>query len=185
MEIKGTALKATKKYIQNNYPGQYDKFMRHLPPESREFFENPILSNEWYPLKEGILIPTETIGELFFDNDIEKAAFDLGTDSAIQALRGIYKIFVRIANVDFVLKRAKTIFSTYYSHGNILLIENTDKFKKFKVTGFTKDEELIFYRISGWIFGIFKVIAENVEEVTHTVEPDGNLVVAYIDVKFV
>lgn len=184
MEIKGTALKATKKYIQSNYIGQYDKFLRHLPPQSKEFYDNPILSNEWYPLKEGILIPTQTVGELFFTNDIEKAAFELGKDSAIQALKGIYKIFVRIASVDFVLKRTETIFSTYYSQGDITLIENNDNFKQFRVTGFTEDEKLIFYRISGWIFGIFKVIAAGVENVTHTVEANGDSLVAYIDVKF-
>lgn len=183
MEIKGTALKATKKYIQNNYPGQYNVFLKHLPPQSREFYENPILANQWYPLKEGILTPTEIIGELFFDNNKEKGAFEVGIDSAIQALKGIYKIFVRITSLEFVIKRTETIFSTYYSQGNMALIENKENLKRFRVTGFSEAEQLIFYRISGWIFGIFDVISENIDSVTHTVEKDGDLVVAYINLK--
>lgn len=73
----------------------------------KNIYKDVILSGNWYSLIDSILIPTEKIGELFYNGDVKKAAHQAGKDSALQALSGIYKIFVKIATFDFVAKRVK------------------------------------------------------------------------------
>jgi len=111
----------------------------------------------------------------------KKAAFEVGYYSAISALKGIYKIFVRVASVDFVLKKVKSIFTTYYSSGDFELINQTTNKFVFEVKGFVEGEELIFERISGWIEGVLHVISKKKYNVTHTYEKNsGNNLVAKI-----
>ncbi len=174
MEIKGTAVIGTLNYIKNNFGSRYNEWYAALPPRSQKYFDELILTGNWYPLKEAVLIPTEVAGKLFFDGNIEKAAYEMGKDSAFQALKGIYKIFVKIASVDFVLRRSKTVFSTYYSGGLIDVLSRTDEKVEFVITGFKKEEELIFKRIAGWIEGIFTVIGSQPKEVLTEIEEQGD-----------
>ncbi len=183
MEVKGSAVKTTREFVLDNYPDEYENFLKHLPQKSREIYDDLIFANKWYPLKEGLLIPTEVIGKLFFDNDYEKASYELGKDSAKRNLNGVYKIFIKIARLDNVLKRTQIIFSAHYSQGTLELIENKPNLKKFKVTGFSEDEKLIFPGIAGWIEEIFKVVGANIATITHKIEPAGDLVTGYIYVK--
>lgn len=174
MEIKGTAVKSTKNFVSRKFPNQYQIWLNALPEETRKYYQVAIMSGEWFSLQEAILIPTRVCGELFYDGNIAKAGFEMGRESALEALRGIYKIFVKIASVDFVLKRVKTIFATYYSSG-VFDIVSQDKNKiEFFVSGFQKGEELIYDRISGWIEGIFSVIAPEKITVTYSLVEEGN-----------
>ncbi|MBN2893055.1 MAG: hypothetical protein JXL97_14395 [Bacteroidales bacterium] len=173
MEIKGTAVKSTQEFVKENYPDRFDEWISSFPETVKTFFNIGILAGNWYPLKEAVIIPTQKAGELFYDGNIKKAAFDIGKDSAIRALKGVYKIFVRIASVDFVLKRIKSIFSTYYSTGKFDMTFRSDNKVVFVATGFTEDEKLIFDRIAGWIEGIFVVISNKPFSVTYTC-PEAN-----------
>jgi hypothetical protein len=184
MEIKGTAVIGTLNYIKNNYSSRYTEWFTALPAESQKIYDDIIMTGNWYPLKEAILDPTATAGKLFFDGNIEKAAYEMGKESAFQALRGIYKIFVKIASVDFVLKRSKSVFSTYYSGGVIDIISRTPQKVDFAITGFKKGEELVFHRIAGWIDGIFSVVGSVPESVDiDIVEEDDEMLVGKIIAK--
>jgi hypothetical protein len=182
MEIKGTAVKSTQEYVKKNYPDRYKEWLSSLPEISQDIYNDVILSGNWYSLIDSVLIPTEKIGELFFDGDIKKAAYQAGKDSALQALSGIYKIFVRIATVDFVLKRVKSIFSTYYATGKFELKNRSPKRDVFVVTGFKKEEKLILERVSGWIEGVYQVISQNPKKVGYEYKDIGN---GFIDAEII
>ncbi len=180
MEIKGTAVKSTKEFIKSRFLDRYQQWENALPEKSRVYYTSAILSGNWYPLRDAILIPTRIAGDLFFEGDYAKAGFELGRESALEALQGIYKIFVKIASVDFVLKRVKTIFSTYYSSGKFEIVSREEKRIEFLVSGFDKEDDLIFDRISGWIEGIFSVISHEAFTVKHNVIEKGDKIASQI-----
>jgi hypothetical protein len=159
MQVKGTAVKSTKDFVRDAFPDRFDEWIEALPDKSREIYTSVLLASNWYPLQEALLIPSELVGKLFFDGDIAKAAFELGRDSALRALRGIYKIFVRIASIDFILKRVAEIFKTYYSEGVFEVLERQKNRVVFWVTGFQKGQELIYDRIAGWVEGSYRIIS--------------------------
>lgn len=174
MEIKGTAVKSTIQFIQEKFPGRYDEWVKSLPKEIALYFEDGVMVANWYPLIESVIIPTKKIAELFYNSDYKAAAYDIGYFSAMQALGGVYQIFVKIASVDFVLKRAATIFSTYYKTGVLEVEENINK-EKFilALKGFQTGDEGIFDRVAGWIKGIFEIIAKGKYNVTYTFNDNG------------
>lgn len=159
MEIKGTSLSNISKYIKKHHPNNYEIWIDELPDASKKIFNDIILVSKWFDLTDGYINPVKVAGKLFFDNNIEKAAYEISKHSSIVSLNGVYKIFVKIASIDFVFKRAVNIFKTFYSdEANLIVEKPTDKTLFLKVTGFEKGEELIFDGISGWADGILRKI---------------------------
>ncbi|MBN2893057.1 MAG: hypothetical protein JXL97_14405 [Bacteroidales bacterium] len=184
MEIKGTALVSTLHFLNEKFPDKYDEWLQSLPEGTKKFFDDGIMAGTWYPIVEAYIVPTEIIGKICFDGDVEKAAYELGKYSGLDALKGIYKIFVKIASMAFVLKRLKSIFATYYSNGTVETIDKGNV-KYFKVIGFQKGHEIIITRIAGWAEALFTVIAKKPTSITHVVkEIEEDFIEGHVEVKW-
>lgn len=150
MEIKGSSLKSTNDFVKENFPDRYSEWLENLPQESKILFSDIILITDWYPPQEGLVIPTKTIAKLFYNNNESLASFEIGKFSAKTGLTGIYNLFIKIASPSFILKRASSMFTTYYSHTNFDIIESDKSMAKMQISGFKIDEILIFDRTEGW-----------------------------------
>jgi ribosomal protein S17E len=151
MEIKGTAVKSTPEYIKEKYPTRYLEWLQSMPESSRKIFEQFIYATSWYNLIDSVIIPTQKAGDLFFNGNHAEAAHGLGRHSANIALKGIYKIFVRVSSPHYVLSRASSIFSTYYKPSSISVTESKNKRCVLELSKFKYSERLIMHRIAGWI----------------------------------
>ncbi|QKG79767.1 hypothetical protein [Tenuifilum thalassicum] len=166
MEIKGSAVKATPDFVKANHLKNYSDWLKSLPSNSRKIMEDPIYATTWYPLIESVIIPTQKAADLFFNGDYNKAAREIGRFSADIALKGIYKIFVRISSPQFVLSRASNIFSTYYNPAVIKVIESGEKKAVLQFEKFSVDEKLIMERIAGWIEHTLEITLKSPLQVT-------------------
>jgi hypothetical protein len=186
MKIKGTSILNTMSFVKNNFPERYEEWLNSLPDETIAIFKDIVLSTHWYDFDTVYLVPLEKIGELFYENDLVITAHEIGKASALKALKGVYKIFVRIASVDFVVKRSTTIFSTYYEKpAKIEVVESTKERIKVEVHGFKTHQSLVFDAIVGWLDGLFSIILKNGYILSFDVEKLGEEdVVAKILVKF-
>ncbi|MBN1990349.1 MAG: hypothetical protein JW783_13185 [Bacteroidales bacterium] len=151
MEIKGTAVKTTPEFVRERFGDRFQEWIELLPDSSRSIIEQPIYATSWYSLMDSVIVPTQKVGDLFYDGDHTLAAYELGRYSAETALKGIYKIFVRVSSPHFVLSRASSIFSAYYQPAEVRVIETTDKKAVLQFSKFAVDEQLIMHRIAGWI----------------------------------
>lgn len=151
MEIKGTAVKTTPDFVREKFAPRYNEWLLSLPPNSRELMEQTIYATSWYSLIDSVIIPTQKVGDLFYAGNHTRAALDLGRYSSEVALKGIYKIFVRVSSPHFVLSRASSIFSAYYKPSDIKVIESKDRRCVLELKQFHASEKLIMHRIAGWI----------------------------------
>lgn len=170
MQIKGTAVKGTQLFVMEVFPDRYQEWLNALSSEMQEAIKIGILAGTWYDLHTYVLEPTKIIGDLFYNGEHKKAGFEIGNFSAKYALKGVYKIFVKIASVDFVLKRTTAIFSTYYSKGKFLITYQDKSRVEFLSIGFKNGDELIFERITGWVQGIFEVISKHSFKVDYKIK---------------
>lgn len=173
MEIKGTAIVSTLHFIEENFPNKYKLWYDELPLKSRKFFDEGILAGNWYPLIDAYIVPTEIIGKVFYSGNSKKAAYELGKYSGFEALKGIYKIFVRMASMQYVLKKLKSVYMTYYSDGELEIIDEGNV-KYFKLKGFEKGHEIIITRIAGWAEALFTIISKEPSNIEHTIKDVGD-----------
>jgi len=151
MEIKGSAVKATPDFVKDKFSARYSEWVKALPEVSRTIIEKPIYATTWYSLTDSVIIPTQKVADLFFDGNYAKAANEIGRYSADVALKGVYKIFVRVSSPHFVLSRASSIFATYYQPSDIKVIETSEKKAVLQLSKFHSNDRLIMNRIAGWI----------------------------------
>jgi len=150
MQIKGTAVKITADFVKANFKDRYYEWIESLPDTSRDIVGQPVFSSSWYSLIDSVIIPTQRVGDLFFPSH-KDAALELGRFSSESALNGIYKIFIKISSPQFVLSRATNVFATYYNPADIQILTAKDNSAILEMKGFTRKEELVVYRIAGWL----------------------------------
>ncbi|MFC2136646.1 hypothetical protein ACFLTE_00580 [Bacteroidota bacterium] len=150
MNIKGSAVKSIKDYVETNHPEKLDEWLNSLPEDSKKLFSFPIYATNWYPIDVAAIIPTEKIGEIIF-NSADKGAWELGRYSADIALNGIYKVFIRVLNPAYLIQRASKILPTYYSPSKMEAISQGKKSVTLHVTEFENPHSIIDQRIAGWI----------------------------------
>jgi hypothetical protein len=151
MEIKGTAVIAIRDFVKTNYKEKYGEWLDLLPEDSKQIFIDAIDSSKWYPLEIGGVIPTRKIAEAFYDSDYQGGAWSAGNFSADKALTGIYKIFVKASTPSYIVQRASRVFATYYRPCEMEVTSKTDNSVVLEITNMTVSDEVIEYRIAGWM----------------------------------
>lgn len=150
MQIKGSAVKSISDFLKKQYPDKYPEWLKQLPEESRKIFENPVLSSNWYSLKDAAIVPTEVLGRLIFNDEL-KGAWHCGRFSAESALTGIYKFFIKAASPSFIVDRAGRVFATYYQPSKMEVVEKSDDWVRLQVKDVDEPSVMIEQRIGGWI----------------------------------
>jgi hypothetical protein len=157
MEVKGTAVKTIPEYIQRKYSDIYDKWYSSLSEESHQIFDNPILATKWYDLEISMLSPMKILANIS-KKDLKDLFWDMGVFSSIEALTGIYKVFIRISSTNFIIGRAANILSTYYKNTEIRVLESEKNNVTLEFLKFPKEVNLVMYRIGGWIQNTFYAV---------------------------
>jgi hypothetical protein len=150
MEVKGTAVKTIPEFVRAKFPNEYNAWFETLPPESQSIMNDRISFTNWYPLENGLVIPTKKVGELFY-KDIQKGAFELGVYSSDQAIKGIYKMLVMVSSPSFIVNRASNIMASYYRPCKMEIIKRAKDMAVLSILEFGKPDITIDYRIYGWI----------------------------------
>jgi hypothetical protein len=151
MEIKGTAVIAIRDYVKMNFKEKYNEWVSSLPQDSKEIYNNAIDSSKWYPLHIGGILPTRVLADMFYESDYRNGAWLSGNYSAEKALTGIYKIFVKASTPSYIVDRASRVFSTYYRPCEMSVVSKKDSGVTIQITQMTNSDEVIEYRIAGWI----------------------------------
>lgn len=151
VKVKGTALKTTRDFVKSKFPQQFNQWLNSLPPVSKAIYDSILDASGWYPLKDGYILPTRKIVEIFYANDAKKGGEDLGIFSAELALKGFYKVFLIIASPNFLMQRASKIFSTFYSPTEIKAEMINANAGLVRITQFEGIDAALEYRIAGWI----------------------------------
>ena len=150
MEVKGSAVISTSMFVKNKFSERFNEWIDALSPTAKNILTEPILPNEWYPLYEGLTEPTKKVCDIFYNGD-KKGAWELGRYSADMGLKRFYRIFLRFGSPHFMIKRASTIFSLYYNPSKMVGIKEGQKSGIMKIVEFPEPDELIEFRVCGWI----------------------------------
>jgi len=151
MKVKGTVVSSIDRFVKDNFPNKYKEWKSKLPSDSQKVYNEVVNATEWYDVESSVLIPTRLVGEMFYNFNVKKAAWDSGYYSAKVALTGIYKVFVLISTPAFMMSRAGKIMSSFYDQAVIKVVENRHKGITLHMTEFPGANEILDNRISGWM----------------------------------
>src|SRR5919106_1124227 len=105
MKVKGSALKARMQYVRE-HGGEpaVTRLLAAMGPEASALARDGFLPNDWYPYAVFVEL-CETIDRLHGQGDKE-LCYELGRYACDANLTTLYRIFFKIGNIQFIIRRA-------------------------------------------------------------------------------
>jgi len=150
MQVKGTGIIPILEYVKRRHADRYDEWVNSLSDEAKKIFTSPILYSNMYPCGPAIIEPTEKMCRLFFNGD-RQGAREMGKFAAEFALKGVLKIFIRVASPHFVMQRVSAIFGSYFSEGQMVVTSKHANGCTLQIRNFPEPHVLQDIRIAGWM----------------------------------
>jgi hypothetical protein len=151
MEVKGTAVATIPLFVKEKHgENGYHEWLAALTATTRETLGGKILPTAWYPMREMLAEPTRAICNLFYDGNL-KGAVEQGRFSAQHGLRGVYRLFVRVASPEYIMAKASQIMPTYYRPSAMIVIEKESGKAVIRITEFPEPDTFVEHRILGWM----------------------------------
>jgi len=149
LESKGVPVDTVNMFVKTKFKSRFDEWVASLPPKSRDIHSKRIIPGLWYPSYDSIVVPTEKVIDMFYNGD-KIASLEMGHFSANVTLAGIYRLFVRKATPEFLIKRTADIMHAFYrpAKAEALNIENG---AILRITEFGEPNYLMELRIRGFI----------------------------------
>lgn len=113
---KGSGLVTNRDIVQTLDPEVEKKILDSLTPEEQKIYENAIPVAR-YPIGIVASVFSKTAA-VIFPNDPD-ADYKLGVERAKNALSGIYRIFLKITSVPYLISKVPKVWTTYHDQGKM------------------------------------------------------------------
>lgn len=149
--VKGTALRSSVALLQENLgPDGTAQVISTLSENDREQVEGPILQSSWYEFSL-LLRLMEAARPRFPAHPKRSLAWELGRFSADYGLKTIYRIFFKVADPHFIIRKASQVFCNYYDSGKMEVVSLDPKSAHLRVLGFDQPCTEFCDRVQGWM----------------------------------
>lgn len=149
--VKGTALKSTIDFLKSHMGDEpFQKLLKGLTPEEAAVVTSPILMSGWYEFSFLRKLMKLAEGQVALSAG-RSLGWELGRYSAEAALSGIYKLFFKVADVGFIVKKASYLFPTLYDSGIMEVIDLQPNAAVMRVKDFNEPSSEFCDRLQGWM----------------------------------
>ena len=149
VEIKGTVINDTIDAIKKTYGEEvYLQIIDGLNENDKTYFQKTFLTIGWYDIDAFTRFLHQNI--IVTANGDEKELIKRTEIVVEKQLKGLYRFFIRIGSVEFVLKKLSNVHSSYFKGVSIELLSLTDNEAKIRYDGFEKQHNIIGYNIIGF-----------------------------------
>jgi hypothetical protein len=125
VKVKGSVLRARLRYVEERAGDDgYRRFVEALAPATRAIVAERILANAWYPFAAYIEI-SEVIDRQLGAGDLA-LCHELGRYSCDTNLPTLYKIFFRMADPLYIIRRVAAAWRVNYDEGSMTVIDEGD-----------------------------------------------------------
>jgi hypothetical protein len=149
--VKGTALKSTIEFLKSHMGDEpFQSLLKKLTPEEAVVVTSPILMSGWYEFSFLRKLMKLAKGQVKLDSG-RSLAWELGRFSAEAALSGIYKLFFKVTDVGFIVKKASYLFPTLYDSGVMEVVDLQPNGAVMRVKEFNEPSPEFCDRLQGWM----------------------------------
>ncbi len=149
--VKGTAVKATVAFLRERLDEDtFQAVLDGVDGNERELLTQPILQSSWYELSLLLHVMAATEGRIKLPPG-RTLAWEMGRFSADYGLKTIYKVFFKVADPGFIIRKSSQVFSAYYDSGAMEVLGTEGKTADLRLTGFNQPHAWFCDRLMGWM----------------------------------
>ena len=147
--VKGSMVRSLQKFIETDLTSdQRAVLLRSLPAEYANRFTSVILPTETVPIQ--ILNQVTEQASKAKGEALDSFGRRAGNAAASEAVKGIYRFFVRVLTPPAVLSRASQMWSSLYSRGKLRVEDQTASSARLVLSDFPS-EPAFCARFTGWV----------------------------------
>ena len=125
VNVKGSVLKSRLRFVEERGGDEAGRrFLEALAPETRVLIEQRLRPDFWYPFA-AMIDMSEVIDRQLGKGDLE-LCHDLGRHACDTNLPTLYKIFFRMADVLYIVRRAAAAWGANYDEGTMTVVDEGD-----------------------------------------------------------
>lgn len=151
MQVSGHVVRSRYIYVRRRGDEAYEKVLAQLDSEAREMFENGPLETNWYSYDVYVEL-SKTIDRVLGLGDLQ-LVYEMGAFSCENNLTGIFRMFFRFGNIEFLLARAAKAWRSQYDFGVMKVIRDPEN--KYRVTlelsEVPRPTKVLFLAVKGWV----------------------------------
>jgi hypothetical protein len=149
--VKGSAVRSSVAFLQEKLGVDgAAEVIGSLPEDDRKQVEGSILQSSWYDFS--LLLRLMEAARPRFPASLSRSlAWELGRFSADYGLKTIYRIFFKVADPHFIIRKASQVFSNYYDSGKMEVVSLDPKSAHMRVSGFDQPCTEFCDRVQGWM----------------------------------
>lgn len=149
---KGTVIASTLAFLNEKLGKEGTaRLIEGLGPEHSALLTGPVLQGNWYPIDLLIKLIISAEGKVAPPEKKRTLAWELGRFSADTGLKGIYKVFFKMADISFIIKRAPHLWTSYYDSGTMQVLVAESNKSIIRIAGFDQPSTILCDRVLGWM----------------------------------
>jgi len=150
VQVSGNIIRSRYIFARRRGDEAFLDVLSQVQPATRTVLQNGPLETDWYPF-DIFLDLCVTIDRVLGAGDLELIA-EMGSFSCEHNLTGIYRMFFRFGNLDFLLDRAAKAWHSQYDFGTMTLTRDPEN--KHRITlqlaDVARPHRAIFLAVRGW-----------------------------------
>lgn len=150
MQVTGHVIRSRHTFVRKAGKDAYQRVLDALGPEARKVMEEGPLETVWYPF-EVLLDLSVTADRVLGQGDLQLCE-EMGSFSCEHNLTGIYRMFFRFGNLDFLLSRAAKAWRSQYDFGSVQLLRDPDNSRRItlELSGVPRPHRAHYLAVKGW-----------------------------------
>ena len=149
MRVKGSVLKSRTLFASARGPESLKQYLAALSPETRKHAENGFLVSSWYPME--MFTEMNTVADRVFGHGDLALCLELGRYGCDATLNSLYRMFIRLGSVSYIIKRAAQAWKTHYDGGELVVVEETDHSVTLEIRSVDTPHPSLCLAVRGWI----------------------------------
>ncbi|PRQ04473.1 hypothetical protein ENSA5_07040 [Enhygromyxa salina] len=151
MQVTGHVIRSRYMYVRKRGDDAYQRVLAELGPEARALMESGPLETNWYPYEVYVELST-TIDRVLGNGDLQ-LVFEMGSFSCEHNLTGIYRVFFRFGNLNFLINRAAKAWHSQYDFGVMTVARDPDNKSRvtLELSEVPRPSRVLFLAVKGWV----------------------------------
>lgn len=150
MQVSGHIIRSRYIYVRQRGDEEFQRVLAQVQPETRKLMEDGPLETVWYPF-ELYLDLSVTIDRVLGEGDLQLVT-EMGSFSCEHNLTGIYRMFFRFGNLNFLLDRAAKAWHSQYDFGTMTLTRDPENKQRvtLELADVPRPHRAIHLAVKGW-----------------------------------
>jgi len=174
MRVKGSALRARERWAREQGDEVFAALLEALSPEARAATEEGFLASAWYDYEIFVEL-CETLDRQHGEGD-QQFCYELARWACDANLPTLYRLFFKIGNPHFIIKRSASAWRVNYDEGEVVVLTESPKSVVIEIRDVPRPTRAHCLSVLGWTVRACEISGATMipESIKSTCRADGD-----------